>query len=102
MGSADPYVCLSAVPTGATGALVHNRKATSAFLGASGWELPPQRTSKTIMGTLNPVFEGACAVPWGRLGCSAPFSGMPVLIGTPSVTTTHHVNHSSGATCRGS
>jgi hypothetical protein len=80
MGSADPYVCLSAVPTGATGALVHNRKATSAFLGASGWELPPQRTSKTIMGTLNPVFEGAWLHVLFRGADSAaarPFRGCP-------------------------
>ncbi len=68
MGSADPYICLSAMLAPAVQKIVHNRKLSFAELGSNGLlELPPQATTKTIMNNLSPVFEG------GRLPVSQSF-----------------------------
>ena len=57
-GSADPYVCISAIPAASTEKLAHDSKAKETQRSQSGqWVLPPQGTTKTIKNELNPVFE---------------------------------------------
>ena len=58
-GSADPYVCVSAISdVGDHAAVTHNPKAQETHLTKDGiWEMHPQHKTKTIKNELNPVFD---------------------------------------------
>ena len=58
-GSADPYVCVSALSdVGDHAAVTHNAKAQETHLTKDGtWEMHPQHKTKTIKNELNPVFD---------------------------------------------